>query len=92
MFPAAQVTLMAAAFVAQVTYLVVDSVLLDRPRRWYSRWYLFGCPWCFSAWVAFFVTAWVRPPEAILWWGAIWWLGLVAYFALQYLAVRAAEA
>ena len=40
---------------AQLTYLVVDSVILDRPRSWLTergRFYVLGCPWCLSAWVA----------------------------------------
>lgn len=87
-----QALILAAPFVAMVTYLIKDSVLLDKPREWYGRWYVTTCPWCSSAWFALAVTAAVWPPNIVLWWGACWWLALVAYFALQFLAAKAAEA
>ena len=84
--------ILAAPFVAMVTYLIVDSVLLDRPRNWYGRFYVTTCPWCASAWIAAAVTIAVWPEYPILWWGTCWWLAVVAYFASSFLASKASEA
>lgn len=84
--------IIAAPFVAMTTYLVVDSVLLDRPRNWYGRFYVTTCPWCTSAWIAAATTLTVRPEYPVLWWGTCWWLAVIAYFATLLLAVKASEA
>lgn len=83
--------ILSAPFVAMVTYLVVDSVILDKPRNWYGRFYVTSCPWCTSAWVAAITTLAVWPAYPILWWGACWWLAVTAHFAVMFLAVKASE-
>jgi hypothetical protein len=75
---------------AMVTYLVVDSVLLDKPRDWLTarskRTYVITCPWCFSAWVA---AACVGTSDLPLRsWGMVWWAGAFAYFLISALAAR----
>ncbi|HPK13796.1 MAG TPA: hypothetical protein PLP55_14120 [Phycicoccus elongatus] len=74
---------------AQLTYLVVDSVILDRPRGWITErrdFYVLSCPWCLSAWVAAALVAFNGLP--VLSWGAVWWGGVAAYFVGQWLATK----
>lgn len=79
------------ALVAMLTYLIVDSVLLDKPRQWYGRYYLPSCYWCTSAWIAAATTAATQPPHPVAAWAWLWWTGIAAYLALQWLAKSVAE-
>ncbi len=75
---------------AQITYLVVDAVILDRTRSWLTErglwFYVLGCPWCLSAWIAAGLVAFNGLPA--LSWGAVWWGGVAAYFVGQWLATK----
>ena len=82
---------------AQLTYLVVDAVILDGP-RWHvldkapdSIQYLVSCPWCSSFWLSTATVAVARNHidldlVAVF---AVWWIACLAYFALQAIANRA---
>lgn len=81
---------------AQITYLVVDSVILDAPRDWvmerFDRHaYVITCPWCFSAWASAGAVALLhhRIDYDVIAWAAVWSIACFWYWACQALASSA---